>query len=155
MRALSGATVYAVGEATAEAARAAGFEVAATGDGDAKRLLGSLDADLRLLHLCGEDRSATDARQRITPLAVYRARPIERPDLGSVGGGVALVHSPRAGRRLAELVADRATIAIAAISDAAAAAAGTGWQALERAERPSDEALLALAARLCDTPAPE
>src|SRR3954453_18370405 len=48
---LRGLKVYAVGEATAEAARAAGFGVAAVGDGGVDRLLGSSEPDLRLLHL--------------------------------------------------------------------------------------------------------
>jgi len=53
----------------------------------------------------------------------------------------------------AELVdpADRATIRIAAISAAAAEAAGEGWQALRIASSPNDAELLALAARLCET----
>ena len=66
--------------------------------------------------------------------------------------GVALVHSPRAGQRLAELVDDRATLAIAAISQAAADGAGAGWRRIDVAERPSDDALLAIAARLCNKP---
>jgi uroporphyrinogen-III synthase len=66
---------------------------------------------------------------------------------------VALIHSPRAGHRFAELAKDRSTIAIAAISEAAAAAAGDGWQSVAAAGQPSDEALLALAARLCNKPA--
>jgi uroporphyrinogen-III synthase len=72
---------------------------------------------------------------------------------------VALIHSPRAGRRFAELV-DRASIArggvtIAAISPAAAEAAGEGWARVEAAERPADDVLLALAARLCNKPPPQ
>jgi uroporphyrinogen-III synthase len=42
-----------------------------------------------------------------------------------------------------------------AISDAAAEAAGRGWEAVEVADQPNDEALLALAARLCNKPAPQ
>ena len=65
-----------------------------------------------------------------------------------------LVHSPRAGRAFADaadrLGLDRASIQIAAISAAAAEASGTGWARIESAERPTDEALLALAQRLCD-----
>lgn len=141
--------VYAVGEATAEAAREAGFDIAASGDSGVDRLLGSIDGDLRLLHLCGEDRRAPeDARQGITPIVVYRAKAVEHPGLGKID--VALIHSPRAGRRFAELIEDRSTVAIAAISAAAADAAGSGWKAIEIAETPTDEALLALAERLCN-----
>ena len=42
--ALRGLRVYAVGEATAEAARAAGFDIAGTGDAGVERLLGSIDS---------------------------------------------------------------------------------------------------------------
>ena len=61
-----------------------------------------------------------------------------------------LVHSPRAGERLAHLLTRRADTAIAAISAAAAAAAGSGWEQVAVADQPTDEALLALAARLCN-----
>ena len=143
--------VYAVGSATADAAREAGFTIAGIGDAGVDRLLASIPADVRLLHLCGEDRRAPDApRQQITSLAVYRATAVPDPSLGDAGGSIALVHSPRAGRRLAELVADRSSIAIAAISAAAAETVGEGWECVEVAAQPSDDALLALAARLCN-----
>lgn len=146
-----GLPVHAVGEATARMAHDAGFEIASSGDAGVDRLLASIDPQLRLLHLCGQDRrKPANAPQRITRLAVYQATAVERPDLARAKGSVALVHSPRAASRFAELVAppDRASIAIAAISDAAAEAAGEGWKAVEAAEQPSEEALLALAARL-------
>jgi uroporphyrinogen-III synthase len=140
---------HAVGEATAEAARTAGFSVASTGTSGVDALLADTARDTRLLHLAGEDRHApSDDRRGITAVTVYRAVPIlDRLDIASC---VAAVHSPRAGRRLAELVADRSTIAVAAISPAAAGAVGRGWQAVESADAPSDTALLALAARLCN-----
>ncbi len=147
-----GLKAYAVGEATADAARDAGLDIAATGDSGVDRLLGSIEGELKLLHLCGEDRrEPLDSRQRITAIAVYRSQPVDAPDLGQVVGSIAIVHSPRAGRRLAELVDDRAKTAIVAISSAAAEAVGDGWQCVQVAESPSDEAMLALAARLCDT----
>jgi len=153
---LRGLKVYAVGEATAEAARSAGFDIAATGDSGVDRLLGSIDANLRMIHLCGPDRRETrDARQRITPLVVYRSQEIDQPDLSCAPGKVALVHSPRAGKRFAELVYDRNSIAVAAISAAALKAVGGGWETAEVADAPNDDALLALAARLCNKPDPE
>jgi uroporphyrinogen-III synthase len=151
---LRGLPVYAVGEATADAARKAGFEVAATGDSNIERLLSSIPADLRLLHLAGEDRREPAAAQAIIRVTLYRARPIESPSLRA-RGTVALIHSPRAGRRFAELVEDRAGIAIAAISPAAAEAVGGGWDIVEAAGRPTDEAVLVLASRLCNKPAPQ
>jgi uroporphyrinogen-III synthase len=146
---------YTVGEATAQAAREAGFDVAATGDDGAERLLGSIDPQLRLVHLCGEDRKdVPQARQEITPVAVYRSTAVQSPDLAHVSGGVMLVHSPRAGSRLGELVQEKGDVAIVAISNAAADAAGTGWEHVTVAEKPTDEAVLALAADLCNKPQP-
>jgi uroporphyrinogen-III synthase len=146
--------VYAVGEATAEAGRQAGLRIVGTGDEGVDRLLDMIPADLKLLHLCGEDRKApSDARQAITPTTVYRAVEIDVPGLEVGPNAVALVHSPRAGRRFAELVKDRSTVAIAAISRAAAERTGTGWESVETADVPTDDALLALAARLCNKPA--
>jgi uroporphyrinogen-III synthase len=147
--------VYAVGEATAEAAREAGFDIAGTGDAGAERLLGSIESDLRLLHLCGEHRAETTAKQSITAVPVYRATELPLPDgFRDIEGQVVAVHSPRAGRRLGRLAdeagIDRSSVRIAAISDAASAAADSGWERCEAAEATDEAALLALAARLCD-----
>ena len=147
--------VYAVGKATAEAAREAGFSIAAVGDSGVDELLGSLNAGLRLLHLSGEHRRDPGAHQQITPITIYRAKAIDAPDLPATAGVVALIHSPRAGSRFAELVADRGSVAIAAISAAAAESVGAGWEAVASADQPTDEAVLALAARLCNKPAPQ
>lgn len=144
--------VYAVGGATAEAASAAGFEFAAAGDSGVDGLLAVIPPGARLLHLCGEHRREP-MREQIASIPVYCARAIAAPDLSLARGAVALIHSPRAGRRFAELVEDRASIAIAAISPAAAEAVGTGWEAVAAADKPTDEAVLALAARLCNKPA--
>ena len=153
---LRGLQVYAVGEATAEAARHAGFGIASVGSDGVERLLGSIESDLKLLHLCGEDRAeSAGSPQGITAVVVYRSREVGTPDLSTAPGSIALTHSPRAGRRLAELVTERSTISIAAISDAAAKAVGSGWKQVAVADRPSDEALLALAASLCNKPDPE
>ena len=146
--------VYAVGEATAQAAREDGFAIAFVGNSDVDHLLGVISPDLELLHLCGQHRKTpSGARQAITPLAVYRATEIPEPRLNGFSEGVALIHSPRAGHRFAELVQARRSIAIAAISAAAAETVGTGWAAVETASEPTDEALLVLAARLCNKPA--
>jgi uroporphyrinogen-III synthase len=155
LQSLRGLRVYAVGEATAAAARESGFDVAATGRSGVDGLLGSVTHDLKLLHLCGESRRVPrDTRQIITPVIVYRSKEIEAPDLVGTEG-VALIHSPRAGHRFAELMHDRDSIAVAAISKDAANAVGSGWRSVHVAESPSDDALLALAARLCNKPDPE
>ena len=144
--------VYAVGEATATAARNADLDVVATGDSGVDRLLDSIAPGVRLLHLAGEDRKVPASRQSVTHVTVYRSKPVAAPGLADVKASIALIHSPRAGRRFAELVSDRSAIAIAAISPAAAEAAGQGWESVHVAERPTDDAILALAARLCNKP---
>lgn len=137
--------VVAVGEATARAARAAGLSVAAVGAGDAAEAV-RLSGSMRLLHLAGRDR--TDAG--VEAIVVYAADPIAVPDVAPLSGCVALLHSVRAARRFAELVErDRVTdLRVAALSptvrDAGPAVVGAV------AERPSDAALVALAARLAD-----
>lgn len=154
LQALRGLKVYAVGLATAEAARETGFDVAATGDAGVERLLASIEPDLRLLHLAGADRKeAGDAPQELVPLITYRSVPIDQPNLPPAE--VALIHSPRAGARLAELVEERTVLSLVAVSEAAGAAAGSGWRAVHIAEQPTDDALLALAASLCNKPAPQ
>ncbi len=139
--------VLAVGAATADAARAAGFTVAMTGDGGVDALLGALPGERRLLQLSGAGHVQSATRHRIERIVVYRSVAVAATL--PTGRAVAAVHSPRAGARLGDLAPIRAEIAIAAISPATAAACGTGWAALEASDHPNDFALLALAARLC------
>lgn len=149
MRALP---VHAVGRATAEAARAAGFSVASVGGAGVDVLLAGLPRGISLLHLSGADRRAPQAHgAHIVPLTVYRAAPIEPPGglADRLAGAVVAVHSRRAGERLAALAEERVTVALVAISADAAADVGAGWERIAVAVRPSDGALLALAAELC------
>ena len=145
--------VHCVGEATALAANVAGLGVASVGKGGVDDLLASIPAGTRLLHLCGEDRRPPKSQaHRISSLTVYRAVRADRPSqLDDLSGAVAAVHSPRAAERLAELVGEevKSTVRVAAISPAAASAAGSGWESVDSASGPSDAALLALCARLC------
>ncbi|HUE78220.1 MAG TPA: uroporphyrinogen-III synthase [Sphingomicrobium sp.] len=155
LEALRGLPVYAVGEATAAAARDVGFTSAGVGGGGLERLLGSVPPDLRLLHLCGEHRGPAPAGRAITAIPVYRSNPLPMPDgFRRIEGQTVAIHSPRAGERLGGLVDEagiaRNTIRIAAISEAAAKSAGKGWESCESVESPDETALLALAARLCD-----
>jgi uroporphyrinogen-III synthase len=62
---------------------------------------------------------------------------------------LALLHSPRAAALFAGLAGDRSRIRVAAISLRTARAAGEGWQSVAVAPRPRDQALLELAAELC------
>ena len=138
---------YCVGQATAHAAQKAGLDVAEIGANDATALVAQVPRGTRLLHLVGRDHRSIAA---VSAIIVYDSAPIDPPSsLDALAGNVAMVHSPRAGARLAKLVTARADISIAAISTAAAAACGTGWRAVEAIEAPTDGALLALAAALC------
>ena len=138
--------VHAVGEATADAAREAGLDVVAVGEGGVE---GLTMPPGRLLHVCGE-RHRPLAGQ-VTALAVYRTVAIAGA-LPALADSVVAVHSPAAGEQLDALAGEtRGGAIIAAISAAAADACGTGWERVEHAQRPDDESLLALAARLCQT----
>lgn len=161
IKSLIGLPAYCVGPETAEAAREAGFTVSGTGSGGVAELLASLPPDLRLLYPRARQHARINwSAQAITPVTVYESRArVKVPELGALTGSIVLLHSQRAGARLAELVdgagLDRAGIAIAAISPATARAAGRGWKAARYAMEPSDPALLALAAELCDKIASE
>ena len=164
LSALRGLPVHAVGQATATAARDAGFDIMATGDADADALLAAMARAgiSRALHLGGRESVITPGegsgaivRQSIP---VYASEPVPVPAraLAALAGGVALLHSPRAARRLATLMDAagfaRSLIAIAALSPAVAMAAGGGWSAIWSASVPSDEALVRLVAETVCTP---
>ena len=155
---VSGLPIYAVGEATAEAARDAGLSVKVVGSGNIDDLLRTLPDGLRLLHPCGfHRRPPANPRQKITTACAYRARQVTpSAAFRALSGNVAALHSAEAAKRLAELVLpiERKSVRLAAISQQAAVAAGLGWQAVGIAEQPTDDAVLALAARLCDKPQP-
>ncbi|MEO6247880.1 MAG: uroporphyrinogen-III synthase [Sphingomicrobium sp.] len=151
LEALRALRVHAVGAATAEAARNAGFAVASVGGAGVDVLLAGLPR-ARLLHLSGADRRAPQAHgAHIVPLTLYRAAAIDPPTglVERIAGAVVAVHSRRAGERLAALVERRHDVAVVALSADAAADVGPGWERIVVAERPSDPALLALAVELC------
>ena len=147
--AFHGLPVFAVGTATARAARDAGFADVRDGGGTAQALLDRVAAAGfgNVLHLAGADRIAVavPAGLRVGTAIVYRARLLPLA-VAPVADWV-LVFSPRtAGHFAAEvdrLGGNRAAIAIAAISEAALAAAGTGWRAARAAARPDEDALMA------------
>lgn len=129
--------VVAVGAATAAAAEGAGLRVADVGAGGVADVM-ARHRGRRLLHLAGEDRAGETGLSAVTVYASV-AVPVEAARLLDC---VALVHSPRAAARLAELAPDQARVAVAAISEAAADAAGAGWRALAVAPAPRDAALV-------------
>ena len=142
---------FAVGAATAQAVREAGFETVIDGEGnaaDALRALG-IAGHSRPLHLAGEDRTPyPHVPFTITTRVVYAAAPI---DIAlPTGRCVALVYSARAAARFAALCPMRALVDAVAISASVAVALGTGWHSISTATDPTDNAMLALAASLCD-----
>ena len=136
--------VYAVGTATANSARAAGFDVIATGERDIEALLVQARAAgvRRALHLGGRDRTAGGPPITRT-VALYASDPGDVPPL-DLRGATALIHSRRAALRLAELTPreERNHIALVAISAAAAEAAGDGWRQIDVSDRPEDAAMI-------------
>jgi uroporphyrinogen-III synthase len=145
--------LYAVGAATAQAARDAGFTTIHTGQGDVEALVADM-ADHGVscaLHLAGaEHRAPHNAWMKIDRRIVYEAREIA-PVSALPEARFILVHSPRAGARLAELIpdAEREERMLVAISAMAAEAAGTGWRAVLIAAHPRDDDLLECVQRAC------
>ena len=131
--------VHAVGEATADAARAAGFLIGRTGRGGLQNLLDELSKrELRLLRLAGADRVTLRLPDgiRVETRTVYRAVP----------EGLAGVEFDR--HKL-----DRARVDLAVIGPRVAELAGEGWRSVSVADAPGDSELLALAEALCQTDA--
>ena len=143
--------VFAVGAATAQAAREAGFPHVTEGTGNAADALRSLAnaGHSRPLHLSGEDRTPYPHLPfAVTTRAVYAATPV---DIALPTGRYAvLVHSARAATRFAQLCPSPKLVDVVAISAAVAEAAGSGWRSVTAAADPTDNAMLALAASLCD-----
>lgn len=152
LAALTHLPAYAVGEATAAAVRAAGFADVTAGDSDAESLLATVPPG-RILHLAGRDYRPVE-RPGLVRRVVYGAAVVDRlPDAAHSAleqKAVALLHSPRAAREFRRLLGDPEGVAIGTFSPAVAEAAGAGWRAVAVAERPTDAALLAATAGLCD-----
>ena len=156
--------VHAVGESTAQAARAAGFTVASTGAGGLQALIDSLPPEhRRLLRLAGDERvpltlpRGVTLDERVTYASMAVAMP---PDLVQLLRSPAIVaaHSAEAVRHLtAECVRHgirRAPLRIAALGPRVVQAAGDGWGEVAAAALPHDKALLALARQMCQDPWP-
>jgi uroporphyrinogen-III synthase len=144
---------YAVGSATAAALKKRGFTDVRVGSAGVDAIVGqaALDGIRSLLHLAGEDHTRAEAGPvQIETLIVYASEPVEpQSDLQDAvnKAAVALLHSARAAARFRELAGPGHRIA--AISPAVLAAAGPGWLETAIASKPTDQALLAAAARLC------
>lgn len=158
---LTARPVYAVGEATAAAARAAGFTVAMTGSGGLQGVLDAISAPSHLLRIAGEEHIPLTPPAGVTfaEVIAYRSAPLPldpvAPLLAS-GDALVLLHSAATARHFAaecdRLGLPRAGVALAALGPRIADAAGPGWAALHISARPDEAALLQLAFDLCGQP---
>lgn len=165
LAAYAGKPAYTVGATTAEAARAAGLEVIASGVGGIKALLPLLRPEHRhLLRLSGRERMELTPPRGVTidERVVYASEPLPLPPALErllAAPAVVVLHSAEAAHHLAALCdehrLDRGRIALATIGPRVTRAAGPGWAAIRTATTPNDTALLALARDLCQTPAAE
>lgn len=157
--------VYAVGEATAEAARRAGFAIAATGETGLQALLDGLAGKtLRLLRLSGREHVLLEPPAGISIVSVIAYESLGLPLPGGLAerlraGALVLLHSAAAARHFAgeceRLAIDRGAIDLAALSLRIAQAVGSGWGTLRVAAEPNEAALLALAREMCHDPSSE
>lgn len=153
--------VHAVGEATADAARGAGFLVGRTGRGGLQNLVDDLSGrELHLLRLAGEDRVTLRLPDGIAvdTRILYRAVPeaLAEDDIALLReGGVVALHSGAAAERLRVEFdrhdLDREAVDLAVIGPRVAELAGERWRSIHTAEAPGDSELLALAKALCQT----
>lgn len=156
LSALRGLPVHAVGEATAEAARRAGFHVVAVGAAGADTLLATAEAAgiRHALHLAGRERTIEGGGIVARVIPVYASEPCAPRDAARLAGCVALVQSARAGARLSEVVdaagLARSDIALVAVSARAAEAPGAGWQRISVPDDIRGEALIDAAIALTD-----
>ena len=159
LQALVDLPVHAVGDATAEAARGAGFTVARTGEGGLQSLLDDAAQPQRYLRIAGADHVPLSVPEGSTmdTVIAYEVRAL--PVTGSAqvglraGDPLVLLHSAAAARHFADEIArlalDKSAIRLASIGPRVAAAAGPGWAASRSAPQPDDGALLDLAQDMC------
>lgn len=148
--------VHAVGEATGEAARRAGFDVISTGVEGAESLVRTAEAAgvRRALHLAGRERTLAAGGIVAQVTTVYASDATIPRDVARLSGSIALVQSARAAMRLGEIVdaaeLARANIALVAVSARAAAAAGDGWERVVVPDNVRSEDLIHAAIALAD-----
>lgn len=156
---LRGLPVHAVGAATAEAARAAGFAVAGIGEGGLQPLVAALPP-ARYLRLAGEKHVPLrePAGVVVDTRVVYaaRGRPIPAECVDALAGGaVVMLHSGEAAdhwaRETHRLALHPNRFSLACLAPRIASRAGVGWQSVEIAPARSDDSLLEIAAQMCQT----
>ena len=149
--------VLTVGDATAEAAREAGFNDVRSADGDVNALVALAKRELdpargKLIHIAGDHvagdlggelRAAGFSVERRLAYASVAAAPLPEALNGPLD--IVLFHSPRAAQRFIELGAPNAANLVAGCMSAAIAeAAGkVSWKRIITAPRPREDDLLA------------
>lgn len=141
---------WCVGNATARAAERLGLRVVHIGSSGVQALVHAAPP-ARLLWLAGVDHTTLRAPPGIdlTIVPVYRSAVVAVDAARLTGATMALLHSARAARRLAEIAPDRAALTLITLSGAVAEAAGSGWRAVHIASRPEDSEMVEIAAKLC------
>lgn len=150
--------VYAVGQATADAARGAGFAVAATGSGGLQNVIADIAPPKRLLRISGREHvplEVPDGIEMETVIAYESvALPLDPDLIGGLGDDpVVLLHSAAAARHFNQecerLQVDKACIDLAVLGPRIASSAGHSWRAIHVSEQPNDRALLEMARQMC------
>lgn len=163
LNALAGLPAYCVGRTTASAAQAAGFDVVRTGTGGLQQVLQTLaPKHRRLLRLAG----ATHVPLSLPPGVTMESRTVYDAVAMPMSAGlkqalaspaVVMLHSGEAASHFYAICeagdVERARLKLAVIGPRVARLAGRGWADLRTAGQPSDAALLALAAQMCQDPA--
>lgn len=160
LAALRALPVHAVGAHTAQAAMAAGFVVATTGEGRLQEVVDRLAgaAPVRLLRLGGAERTplSEPAAASIVERVAYRLidrdfTPTQRMQFAKPC--CVALHSASAARNLRrnckQFAVDPNCISVIALAPRIARAAGLGWARIEVSPVPDDAALLALGKALC------
>lgn len=144
--------VFAVGDATAAAAREAGFTDVRSADGDLRALAALIrteGASRVILHPAaaepaGDLAALVGDAARITTIAVYEAVETDTP--APETWDIVLIHSPRAARALAVRLSSGAVggrIAVAISPAAAEPLTALGFAEIRIAEAPTEDSLLA------------
>lgn len=150
--------VFAVGEATAAAAREAGFTVARVGSGGLQGVLDTISGPAHLLRIAGEERIVLTPPPGVTfeEVIAYRSQPLPIDPVAALlaaGEVLVLLHSAATARHFAaecdRLGLAREAIALAALGPRISDAAGGGWRSMEVAAHPDEAALLEMVFDLC------
>ncbi|MEL0251104.1 MAG: uroporphyrinogen-III synthase [Novosphingobium sp.] len=151
--------VIAVGQTTAAAARATSFAIARVGEGGLQPIVATLDAG-NYIRIAGEDRVILDPPEgvRIETVVAYAARKRALPAqvrelLGPAA--VVLLHSGEAARHFAQecerLGIPKENLHLACLAPRIAELAGGGWGTVAVAAARTDNEVLELAHRMCQT----